>query len=78
MIITWCDWQQRLELVEPEPRPDLTPEQKAALERVYARLAADLERALFEAMLGPKPVPVTHELERKIARPYGLFGDPTS
>lgn len=73
MIITWCDWQQRLELVEPEPRPDLTPEQKAALERVYARLAADLERALLEAMTGPTPAPVTHELERRIERPGGLF-----
>lgn len=79
MTTTRFDWTQaRLELVEPDPRPGLTPEQQAAIDRAYKRLADELERSLLETLTGPSPAPVTYELERKIARPYGLFSLPTT
>jgi hypothetical protein len=50
VIITWSDWQQRLEL--DEPPLELTAEQHAEIARRVRRMSDDIERC----MLGLPPL----------------------
>ena len=43
IVITWSDWQQRLELVEPE----IAPERRAEVEKAVKRINEDLERCMI-------------------------------
>lgn len=56
MLITWSDWQQRLELVEPEPRRGLTPEQSAEVDRAMRRMVDRIDEDITRCMLGLPPI----------------------